>query len=313
MIDPDFPTTLPAFQNRFSDEETCLDYLRRQKWPEGFRCPKCEHTRSWTLHTRRVEECAACGHQTSLTAGTMFHGTRKPLSLWFRAVFEFVSRKHGCNAMDLQRLLGLSRKIAWAWLHKIRDAMVDPDRKLLSGTVQIDETMIGASEEGVYGRNRGSKKHLIVGAVEEQGRACGRARLAPVGCASQEMLQYWVSNNVAEGSHARTDGLKGYRGLEHAYEHDVDVIGKDGRKAVEKFPHIHLVFALFKRVVESTYQGSVSPKYLKTYCNEFVFRFNRRRAKSRTHLLQRVLENAVRRQARVHIFARRDDITAMVA
>ncbi len=83
----------------------------------------------------------------------------------------------------------LSRKIAWAWLRKMRDAMVDP----------------------------------------------GRARLAPVGCASKEALQTWVSDYLAEGPHTRTDGLNGYDGLEHAYEHDVDVIGKDGKKAVEKF------------------------------------------------------------------------------
>ena len=120
MLDPDFPATLPAFQDQFADEDACLDYLRRQKWPCGFRCPRCSHDRSWSIRTRQLEECASCGHQTSLTAGTMFHGTRKPLSLWFRAVFEFISRKHGCNAMDLERLLGLSRKIAWAWLHKIQ-------------------------------------------------------------------------------------------------------------------------------------------------------------------------------------------------
>jgi len=312
MIDPTFPKTLPEFQERFGDEGACLDYLRRQKWPEGFRC-SCGHDRAWTIRTRHLEECASCGHQTSLTAGTMFHGTRKPLTMWFRAIFEFVSRKYGCNAMDLQRLFGLSRKVAWAWLHKIRDAMVDPGRAPLGGTVQIDETMIGASEEGVFGRDRGSKKHLIIGAVEEKGARCGRARLAPVGSASRETLQTWVSDNVAEGAHARTDGLVGYDGLEHAYQHEVDVVGKDGRKAIEKFPHVHLVFSLFKKIVESTYQGSISPKYLAAYCHEFVFRFNRRRAKSRTHLLQRVMENAVRSKPRVHVFVRRDDLSELLA
>ena len=121
MIDPDFPSSLPAFQTRFSDEDQCLEYLRKQKWPNGFRCPRCAHGRSYTISTRRVEECAACGHQTSLTAGTMFHGTRKPLRTWFQAIFEFVSRKHGCNAMDLQRLFGLSRLDARVTVDNLTD------------------------------------------------------------------------------------------------------------------------------------------------------------------------------------------------
>lgn len=305
MIDPDFPSTLPEFQARFGDETACLAYLRTQKWPEGFRCPRCPSTHSYTIESRQLEECAACGHQTSLTAGTMFHGTRKPLSSWFRAIFEFVSRKHGCNAMDIQRLFGFSRKIAWAWLHKIRDAMVSPERSKLRGRVEVDETYVGAAEAGVYGRDLGEKKHLIAGAVEEtdDGR-CGRCRLAPVTSASAEHLQSFVADVVQEGAVVHTDGLKSYKGLDHVFGHEVDVIGKDPAKAAEIFPRIHRVFSLFKRVVLSTYQGSISEKYMPAYCNEFDFRFNRRDSGSRTHLLQRVMETAVRCRARVHRFVR---------
>jgi transposase-like protein len=314
MIDPNFPATLPEFQERFADEARCLDYLRRQKWPDGFRCPRCGHGRSYTIQSRRLEECADCGHQTSLTAGTMFHATRKPLRLWFQVIFEFISRKHGCNAMDLQRLLGLSRKIAWTWLHKIRDAMVNPDRTLLTGTVEVDETYVGGSEEGVFGRDRGSKKHLVVGAVEERGQGCGRARLAPVGTASTEDLQTWVSDTVKEGATVRTDGLVSYEGLRHSYKHRVTVIGKgDPNRATEKFPRVHRVFALFKRLVLCTYMGSVSGKYLAAYCNEYQFRFNRRHSGTRTLLLQRVIENAVRMQARVHEFVKERDLSGLIA
>ena len=313
MIESDFPKTLPEFQARFTNEDECLAYIQRQRWPAGFRCPRCEHNRSWTIHTRQLEECTACGHQASLTAGTMFHGSRKPLTLWFQAIFEFVSRKHGCNAMDLQRLLGLSRKIAWAWLHKIRDAMVDPGRMPLDGTVEVDETMVGAAEERTYGRDRGSKKHLIIGAVEESGNSCGRARLAPVATTSAEDLQTWVADHVAEGSTVHSDGLASYNGLEHAYEHEIHVIGKDSRRASQLFPRVHRVFSLFKRLLLCTYMGSATAKYLPAYCNEFVFRFNRRHAQARTHLLQRVLENAVRGQARVHEFVRCDDAAELLA
>lgn len=310
MIDADFPTTLPEFHARFGDEDACLEYLRRKKWPSGFRCPRCGHDRAHTLRTRRIEQCAGCRHQTSITAGTMLHKTQKPLRLWFLAVFEFVSRKHGCNAMDLQRLLGLSRYTAWTWLHKIRDVMVTPDRAQLDGTVEVDETYIGGPEEGVSGRARGEKKHLIAGAVEVREGGIGRVRLSPVESASAESLQTWLSEEVKEGARVHSDGWSGYDGLEHAYDHDVEVIG-DSKTASEKFPHIHRVFSLLQRVILSTYQGSVSAKYLWAYCQEYTFRFNRRTSRSRTLLVQRVLDNAVLGPPRIHLFAGKHGIPVL--
>jgi transposase-like protein len=302
MIDADFPTTLPEFQSRFSDEDACLEYLRRKKWPSGIRCPRCCHGTAHTLRARRIEQCARCRHQTSITAGTMFHKTRKPLRLWFLAIFEFVSRKHGCNAMDLQRLLGLSRLTAWTWLHKIRDVMVTEGRALLDGTVEVDETYIGGPEAGVSGRALGEKKHLIAGAVEIRGKGCGRVRLSPVASANAEDLQTWLSDEVKEGARVHSDGWGGYKGLEHVYGHDVEIVG-DPKTASVKFPHVHRVFSLFQRVLLSTYQGSVSAKYLWAYCQEFAFRFNRRTSRRRTLLVQRVLENAVLKPPRIHLFA----------
>lgn len=306
MLDADFPTNLPEFQSTFATDEACLAYLRRKKWPEGFRCPQCGHDQAHTIRTRHLEQCAKCRHQSSITAGTIFHKTRKSLALWFRAVFEFVSRKHGCNAMDLQRLLGLHRQTAWTWLHKIRECMDPEGHRLLSGHVEADETYVGGSEPGVFGRDRGAKKMLIAGAVEVvEKKACGRARLALVEAASQEQLQGFVSNTVAEGSEVHTDGLVSYEGLEHAYDHDAEIIG-DPKTASEKFPHIHRVFSLFKRLVLCTYMGSISKKYAHAYCNEFTFRFNRRNAKCRTLLVQRVLEAAVSRGPRLHLLAGRE-------
>ena len=236
--------------------------------------------------------------------GTMFHKTQKPLSLWFLAIFEFVSRKYGCNAMDLERLLGLSRYTAWTWLHKIRDVMVTPERAQLNGVVEADETYIGGPEEGVGGRARGEKKHLIAGAVEVREKGCGRLRLSPVATAGAADLQTWLSEEVEEGARVHTDGWAGYDGLDQAYDHDVEVIG-DPKTACEKFPYIHRTFSLFKRVALSTYQGSIRAKYMWAYCQEFAFRFNRRNSGSRTLLVQRVLENGVLRAPRIHMFAGR--------
>jgi hypothetical protein len=250
---------------------------------------------------RILEQCAACDHQASVTAGTMFHRTKKPLRMWFRAIFEFISRKHGCNAMDIMRLLGLSYHTSWEWLHKIRDVFVRKDREPLKGAVEADETIVGGPEDGVIGRDLGASKILVAGAVEvTKTGACGRARLSPVASGSAESLQTFVSSVVQEGSRVHTDGLVSYAGLDACYEHKVTVVG-DPKTASKKFPCIHRVFSLFKRVRLGTYHGSWSEKYAALYAEEFTFRFNRRTSASRTHLFRRVIEQAVRRVPRLHL------------
>lgn len=296
-----FPSTALEFESRFATERACWEFLWEAKWPDGFVCRKCGGSKAYYVIERALEECAACGHQASVTAGTMFHCTRKPLRWWFRAIFEFVSRKHGCNAMDIQRLLGLSYQTSWEWLHKIREAFVRPGRERLRGEVEVDETIVGGPEPGVIGRDLGAHKQLIAGAVEvtETG-ACGRTRLAPVESGSAETLQAFVVNAVEDGSLVCTDGLPSYEGLKHCYDHQVTVIG-DPKTASQKFPCIHRVFSLFKRVISGTYHGSWSKKYAPMYCEEFDFRFNRRRSKSRVHLFRRVIEHGVLRPPRLHL------------
>lgn len=295
--------TALEFESRFAKERDCWEFLWTSRWPNGFVCPKCQGRKAYFVIEHGREECVACGHQASVTAGTMFHGTRKPLRLWFRAIFEFISRKDGCNAMDLMRLLDLSYPTSWTWLHKIRDVFVRKERQGLKGEVEVDETIVGGPEPGVVGRDLGENKLLIAGAVEVTATGgCGRARLAPVASGSAEDLQTFVVDAVEEGSRVHTDGLASYDGLEHGYHHRVTVIG-DPKTASKKFPCIHRVFSLFKRTLLGTYHGSWSEKYAALYCEEFTFRFNRRNSKSRVQLFQRIIAQALRRRPRIHQFA----------
>jgi transposase-like protein len=304
MNTADFPETLLEFERRFHDEVACWEYLRTMKWPDGFRCPKCDGTRAYFVIERGRDECSTCRHQTSATSGTMFHGTRTPLRTWFRAIFEFVSAKHGCSAMHLSRVLGLSYETAWTWLQKIRDSFFRPDREPLKGVVEGDETYVGGPEPGKAGRGLGENTILVAGVVEvEKPMGCGRVRLAPVDDASAKSLLPFVANVVEEGTKVHTDGWAGYGGLEVAYKHDVDVIG-DPKRASKIFPCVHRVFSLFKRVILGTYHGSWSRKWAALYCEEFAFRFNRRRSGTRTHLFRRAMECAMRRAPRIHRLAR---------
>ena len=226
-----------------------------------------------------------------MTAGTVFHLTRTSLRRWFRAILEFVSRKHGCNAKDIQRLIGVSYPTAWRWLHKIRETLGRRERTPLSGTVEVDESQVGGPEEGVHGRDLGERKILIAAAVEVDGSACGRARLEPIASASAKDVQVFVAEAVAVESTVRTDGLSSYAGLENAYEHEVTVIG-DRKTASTKFPRVHRVFSLFKRLLLGTYHGSWSSKYAPAYCEEYEYRFNRRTSSNRVGLFARVVEAA---------------------
>jgi transposase-like protein len=290
-----FPTTLVAFEERFSTEEACVAYLRQQRWPTGFVCPDCGGRKSWPVRDGRQDECADCGKQTSVTAGTAFHRTRKPLRLWFRAMAQVLGSKQGCSAKELERLLGLSHETAWVWGHKLRDLMkasTDP----LTGRIEVDETYVGGEDEGSHcGRSLEGSKVVVVAAVEDKGTAMGRARMELIPDASATSLTGFVKRNVAAGATVHTDGWNGYAGLKAAgYKHDREVVGNP-KTATKKFPHTHRLFSLVKRVLLATHQGAVSQRHLPSYLAEFVFRFNRRASGNRYGLVRTLLSRFLTR------------------
>lgn len=290
----DFPTNQLEFEAAFATEEACVAYARKAKWPEGFRCRQCSGTASWYLPGARRDECRACGHQESVTAGTLFHQTKKPLRLWFRAITLWVTSKRGLSAMEMSRQLGLHYETAWTWCHKLRHAVGAAfGQDKLSGVVEMDETYIGGTDDRAHaGRSLAGKKALVVGAVEVgPTNKLGRVRLEAAKGATGENLKSFAVRKVEQHAVARTDGLASYGGLVGAgIGHQRIVVGKDSKKASEIFPSIHRVFSLLKRTVLGTFHGSVSQKNLPAYLDEFEFRFNRRNAKNRWLLFARVLE-----------------------
>lgn len=275
----DFPKTLVEFDERFGTEAACREYLTRLRWPERFRCPGCGHDQGW-LNRRHDIQCTHCGRQTSLTAGTIFAGTRKPLRVWFKAMWWVSTQKTGGSAKGLMRLLGLkSYQTAWTWLQKLRRAMVRPGRDKLAGTVEVDDSFIGAVEAGVSGRASHVKARIVV-AVEVDGRKIGRGRLRHVPDFSADSLVPFVEDNVEPGSKVRTDGWQGYVPLrDKGYRHTVTVIGKDPARASRLLPAVHRVVSLLKRWLVGTHHGRVEATHLQAYLDEFAFRFNRRKSR----------------------------------
>ena len=290
----DYPRTLTELEARFSSEEECRRYLVKLRWSDGFRCPRCNGIKAWPIR-QLLYQCSACGHQTSVIAGTIFEGTRKPLVVWFRAIWWVVSQKNGASALGLKRVLGFgSYQTAWSWLHKIRRAMVRPGRNRLFGRVEVDETYLGGLEEGVRGRQT-FKKALIVVAAEERGKkAIGRIRMLRIPDASAISLRSFIVQAIEPGSTIVTDGWEGYRGLEaHGYSHEFR-IAKGANELVTKIlPRVHRVVSLLKRWILGTHQGAISPEHLDYYLDEFTFRFNRRTSEHRGKLFYRLLQYAM--------------------
>jgi len=166
-----YPSNLHELMAWFPDDGACLRYLERLRWGEGFVCRFCGSVGGgWWQMGDGLRRCAECRSETSVTAGTIFAGTRTPLVSWFAAVWYVVNQKQGVSALGLQRVLGLgSYQTAWAWLHKLRRAMVLPGRELLCGAVEVDECYIGARRQGSGGRGAVGKAIVVI-AVEERGQ-----------------------------------------------------------------------------------------------------------------------------------------------
>ena len=207
--------------------------------------------------------------QTSVTAGTIFHGTRTPLVSWFAAMWYVTNQKNGVSALGLARVLGIDYKTAWTWLHKLRRAMVRPDRDLLDGPVEVDETYVGGPEQGLHGRQTITKSIVAI-AIETRGKGFGRVRLHQVPDLSAESLVGFVTDVVAPGGIVRTDAWQGYRPLARAgYDHKRTSLRVGADPAHVVMPGVHRVASLLKRWLLGTHQGSVSTEHLDYYLDEF--------------------------------------------
>lgn len=288
----DFPKTLPDFERRFATEAACRSYLLDARWGGRPRCAKCDHERVYALSVGRWE-CATCGHQTSLTSGTPMEGTRKDLRLWFRAIWEVVSRKNGISAKDLQRVLGFgSYETAWTWLQKIRRCLVREGREPLRGLVQVDEGYVGGRGEGNQrGRSLEVKELIMVAAESED----GRIRIEHAPRADSASAKDFLDRHVARDAVVRTDGGTIYSETAlNGRKHGVHIQSAAGRAKADALQICHWAIANLKRWWLGTHHGAISAKHLQAYLDEFEFRHNRRKTNGVGRLVARAFENLVR-------------------
>ena len=282
----DFPKTATEFEARFATEEDCRAYWIEARWGGKPACARCGSERVWTIRDGTTFECADCDHQTSLTAGTVLEKTRKPLKMWFRAVFEISTRRTGISAMDLMRIMGFgSYKTAWSWLHKLRAAMVRSDSEPLGPFVQVDEALVGGKG--------GPNKELVLVAAE----ANGRVRLAHAENNDGATLKRFADAQIAPDARVVTDGHAGYNGTSLGKRpHDAVVQTKAERRESDAVQSCHWTISLLKRWLLGTHAGAVHSKHLQAYLDEYAFRHNRRKTNGVGRIAARVIEQLVARQ-----------------
>jgi transposase-like protein len=266
-------TNLLDWQQRYGTEEACAQALAQQRWPEGFRCPRCGHDHGYAITTRHSYECSKCHYQASLTAGTLFHSTNLSLTKWFWAIYLSASDKGGISAMRLSKQIDISWITASRMLRKIRIAMGHRDSLYrLQDLIEIDDALVGGRRSGKRGRGAEGKSPVLV-AVENRGQRAGYIAMQQVSAVTKKSVAKFVQHHLPPGQLVRSDALASLVEIGKTQHHTARVTPPD--QAEEWLPWVHIAIGNLKAFLLGTYHG-VSSKYLQEYLNEFCYRFNRR-------------------------------------
>lgn len=266
------------FYELFPNEEACWSHFLSLRWPDGFICPSCQATEGCFKPSRKIFECYGCKHQTSITAGTMFHKTKIPLAKWFWFIFFMATSKKGVSMLYLQQQLKINTyKTAWSMGHKIRQGMaVRNALYALHGIVEVDEIFIGGKQTLENRRKCGNNKTAFFMGVEENSKGGPLfVTFEEIESICEKQILPALEKSVAKGSKIISDGEGAYVMAENGYKHERYIESKDPELAHEMLKWINTLTSNLKRFLLSTHHG-VYPKYRKAYLTEFAYRFNRR-------------------------------------
>lgn len=264
------------FIKRFPDENACMEYLYKVKWPEGFVCPVCGCRHCYAIKTRRQYQCTNCRHQTSLTANTVMHRSHLPLTKWFWAIYLVACDKRGISALALAGKIEVCYETAWNMLRRIRAAMeMRDERYILGGIVEFDDSYFGAGLkgkiEGKGGRARGNQAVFVAVSKDAEGHPV-YLRMQVTKNVQSESIAEFAQTRIAHGSIVQTDGFNAYRKpLSKGYLHEREVFDPNS----DLLKWLHHMIGNAKTFINGTYHGT-STKHLQMYLSEFCYRFNRR-------------------------------------
>jgi len=273
--------SLPAFLAQFGTEEQCESFLEQLRWPTGYRCPICGSDEHYVLRSRgrKLFQCRACHRQTSLIAGTLFHSTKLPLTVWFLAIYLISQAKTGLSALALKRQLGVSYHTAWLVHHKLMHAMSERDAATpLSGDVLIDDSYLGGElRGGKAGRGSENKTPFIAAVSLTPDGHPFQAKLAPVKTFSREAVADWARHNLSPGACVHSDGLASFSGVREAgCSHVPTVVGGRKPDEVPALQWVNVLLGNLKNTIRGAHHAFRFRKYSRRYLGAFAYRFNRR-------------------------------------
>ena len=277
--------TLDAFDHRFPTEDSCREYLRDSRWPDGVKCPRCGNPNPCKLKTRPFHWlCKYCkNYRFSVISGTIFENTKYPLKSWFEVLWQMLNSKKGVSALQIQRQIGSGAyKTAWYMCHRLRAAMKDPDFRQLMGIVEVDETFLGGKDKNRHWDKKshvtggiGSGKVGVIGAISRKGNVVCQIIENTDAATLNRFVRKAVSDKVdlvatdEHGGYGYLEAL-GYRHESVSHSAGEYVRGEVHTNNLENF------WSLLKRGIIGTHHH-VSKKYLPLYLAEFQFRFNNRK------------------------------------
>lgn len=287
----EFPETLTEAVRYFADEETAFEFVKAMKWPDGVaRCPKCGSDNAGFLATRKLWKCRECQRQFSVKVDTIFEDSPLGFDKWLPAFWMILNAKNGISSCELARALGVTQKSAWHMLHRIRLCVQDKDSSKLGGTVEVDETFIGArgrtmnakakaKRKAMFGKGRGPVAQTPVQGLLERGteKKASRVKLKVLDTVKSHEVQANVREYVLKGATVNTDELRSYCGLEADFAHKVINHAERYVDGVVHTNGMENFWSVLKRTLKGTYI-SVEPFHLFRYLDEQAFRFNLRKS-----------------------------------
>ena len=283
------------FRETYGTEEKCRAVVEKLRWPIGFVCPRCGGAEGKWLSTQPKIQCRACRHQVSLTAGTVFHATKLPLTSWFLAMWLVATAKNGISSVELGRRLGVKQTNAWALKQKIMAVMTGRENaERLDGRIEMDDAYLGGHRPGRPGRGAAGKQPFVAAVSTSDERRPRKMKLLPVRGFRKKEVEKLVSEHLASTSRLVTDGLRCWTGAAEAGLGHTAIVTGGGKRAAQwsPFKWVNTTLGNVKAAITGTYYRRVSPEHAGRYLGSFAWRFNRRFQLD--SLIPRLVHSAVR-------------------
>lgn len=282
------------FRGAYGTEEQCRAVVEKLRWPGGFACPLCGGAEGKWLRTRPKIQCRACRHQVSLTAGTVFHATKLPLTSWFLAMWLIATAKNGISSVELGRRLGIKQTNAWALKQKVMAVMTGRENaERLDGRIEMDDAYLGGHRPGRRGRGAAGKQPFVAAVSTSDERRPRKIKLLPVKGFRKREVKRLIAEHLASAGRLVTDGLRCWTAAAEAgLEHRAMATGSGKRAAGwSPFKWVNTTLGNVKAAITGTYR-QISPKHAGRYLGSFAWRYNRRFQLD--SLIPRLVHSAVR-------------------